>query len=64
VVKRATRSQNAANRAAVQWRQSKIEGASTYSQRKQVEPERGIGLRFAPDGTLLVPALRSSRRQR
>ncbi len=56
--KRETRAQNAAQRAAAQWRQATKDGFSEYLKHKQVEPEHGIGLRFAADGTLLVPALR------
>lgn len=46
----------AARRARTQWMAASHEGASPYLQRKGVTPEKG--LRFAADGTLLVPAIR------
>lgn len=46
----------AARRARVQWLAARHDGESPYLQRKGVAPEKG--LRFAADGTLLVPVIR------
>lgn len=54
--KRRARAGNAANRALQQWRAGRVAGESPYLTRKGVEPEKG--LRFAADGTLLVPMIR------
>jgi putative DNA primase/helicase len=57
--KRAARARYAANRARSQWqaaRASKPEGIDTYLDRKGVNGQKG--LRFLPDGTLLVPVVR------
>lgn len=53
--KRQQRAEAAARRAGSQWRMAKKEGISDYLVRKQVKAE---SVRFATDGTLLVPALR------
>jgi putative DNA primase/helicase len=42
----------AANRARQQWQDARDDGSSLYLEKKQITPE---GVRFAADGTLLVP---------
>ena len=54
--KRAERARFAANRARDQYHNGRATGESPYLQRKGVEPDKG--LRFAADGTLLVPMVR------
>lgn len=56
--KREQRAKFAAARAVAQWRKATADEVSLYLRRKQVEPERGVGLRFTSDGVLLVPVLR------
>ncbi|SMG09665.1 VapE domain-containing protein [Paraburkholderia susongensis] len=53
--RRAISARNAANRARMQWHEAREEGTSAYLERKQITPE---GVRFAADGTLLVPMFR------
>jgi putative DNA primase/helicase len=50
------RAVDAANRARAQYDAASPSGESPYLKRKGVEPD--AGLRFAPDGTLLVPMVR------
>lgn len=54
--RREERARRAANRALEQWQAGRATGESPYLKRKNVEPEKG--LRFASDGTLLVPMVR------
>lgn len=54
--RRALRAESAANRARQQYEVASQTGESPYLKRKGVEPD--AGLRFAADGTLLVPMVR------
>lgn len=53
--RRQVEAQRAAGRAAYQWRHATQAGASEYLDRKQISPE---WVRFDPDGTIYVPAIR------